>query len=176
MSTDVVKSSAIDSGVLLTSDSSGCCSDGQGVVRESLEQHACTDKYSFERLLEDVCEMRLSEYHFYQEISAICQTRMPNNHDAQYIADAVLNMLHFGMHGYSALALLHGRQDSKMQAEGLIQAADVTQGFAPAELQALGRIVQAYIHFSNTCKQRKIPTEVLWAKQLLQSKLSFSVY
>lgn len=176
MSTDVLNNRAIDSGVLRASDSSDCCSEGQGIVRESLEQHACSDKCNFERLLEDVCEMHLSEYLFYQEISAICQTRMPIHHCAQYISDTVLNMLHFGMHGYSALALLHGRHDFKMQAEGLIQAADVTQGFTPAEVQALGRIVQAYISFSNICKQRKIPTQVLWAKQLLQSKLNFSVY
>jgi len=137
----------------------------------------------YERLLEEIREIRLSERRFYQKVTDIYATSVDYNRDApttKAFFAKVQNKLHFAVHGHTASELIMRRADSAKTNMGL-----TTWEKAPAgkilktdvsiaknyltrdELESLGRIVNAYLDLAEDRAHRKIPmTMEDWAKRL----------
>jgi len=137
----------------------------------------------FERLLEEIREIRLSERRFYQKITDIYATSVDYNQDApttKVFFAKVQNKLHFAIHGNTAAELIMQRADSKKNRVGLttwekapdgkILKTDVSIAknyLSKTELESLGRIVNAYLDLAEDRAKRKIPmTMEDWAKRL----------
>ena len=137
----------------------------------------------FERLLEEIREIRLSERHFYQKITDIYATSVDYNKDApttKIFFTKVQNKLHFAIHGNTAAELIMQRADRttanmgltswEKAPDGKIIKSDVSVAknyLAKDELESLGRIVNAYLELSEERARRKIPmTMEDWAKRL----------
>jgi len=137
----------------------------------------------FERLLEEIREIRLSERHFYQKITDIYATSVDYNKDApttKIFFAKVQNKLHFAIHGNTAAELIMQRADRttanmgltswKKAPDGKIIKSDVSVAknyLAKDELESLGRIVNAYLELAEERARRKIPmTMEDWAKRL----------
>ena len=76
----------------------------------------------FERLLEEIREIRLSERRFYQKITDIYATSVDYNRDApttKIFFAKVQNKLHFAIHGHTAAELIMQRADSNKEHMGL---------------------------------------------------------
>ncbi len=139
----------------------------------------------FERLLEEIREIRLSERKFYQKITDIYATSLDYNRDApttQAFFATVQNKLHFAIHGHTAAELIRQRADSSQQhmgltswqrsPEGKILKSDVSVAknyLTKDELAALGRMVNAFLDLAEERAQRQIPmTMEDWARRLDQ--------
>ncbi|MBW2740470.1 MAG: virulence RhuM family protein, partial [Deltaproteobacteria bacterium] len=137
----------------------------------------------FERLLEEIREIRLSERRFYQKITDIYATSVDYNKDApttKIFFAKVQNKLHFAIHGNTAAELIMQRADSttvnmgltswEKAPDGKIIKSDVSVAknyLAKDELESLGRIVNAYLELAEERARRKIPmTMEDWAKRL----------
>ena len=82
--------------------------------RKRMENGAFFDEDYFERLLEEIREIRLSERRFYQKITDIYATAMDYSKDSEITKRfyaAVQNKLHFAIHGQTAAELIHSRAD-----------------------------------------------------------------
>ncbi|MDO9318279.1 MAG: RhuM family protein [Gammaproteobacteria bacterium] len=114
---------------------------GYVIDRERMENGSFLDEDYFERLLEEIREIRLSERRFYQKIADIYATSLDYNKDApttKAFFATVQNKLHFAMNYLSK-----------------------------DELGSLGRIVNAYLELAEDRATRKIPmTMEDWAKRL----------
>lgn len=79
-------------------------------------------KEYFEKQLEKVREIRLSERKFYQKITDIYTTALDYDSSAKatkrFFA-AVQNKLHYGVHGQTAAEVIYNRADSKKEHMGL---------------------------------------------------------
>ena len=148
-----------------------------------LENGAFLGEDYFERLLEEIREIRLSERRFYQKITDIYATSMDYNRDAPTTREffaRVQNKLHYAIHGHTAAELIQQRADGKKKNMGLtswenspdgkILKSDVSVAknyLSKEELESLGRIVNAYIDLAEDRAQRKIPmTMEDWSKRL----------
>lgn len=137
----------------------------------------------FERLLEEIREIRLSERRFYQKITDIYATSVDYNKDApttKAFFAKVQNKLHFAIHGNTAAELIMHRADSTKTNMGLTSWEKAPDGkivkpdvfvaknyLAKDELASLGRIVNAYLDLAEERAKRKIPmTMEDWAKRL----------
>ena len=141
--------------------------------RKRLENGAFLGEDYFERLLEEIREIRLSERKFYQKITDIYATSVDYNKDApttRAFFAMVQNKLHFAIHGHTAAELIHGRADSdkphmgltnwERAPEGKILKTDVAVAknyLAKEELESLGRIVSAWLDLAEERARRKIP-------------------
>ena len=137
----------------------------------------------FDKLLEEIREIRLSERMFYQKITDIYATSVDYNKDDETTKKffaKVQNKLHFAIHGNTAAELIYTRADSKQPHMGLsswdkapngkILKTDVTIAknyLTKEELDALGRIVNAFLELAESRAKRNIPmTMEDWAKRL----------
>lgn len=151
--------------------------------RKRLENGSFLGEDYFERLLEEIREIRLSERRFYQKITDIYATSADYNKDAPATREffaKVQNKLHYAIHGNTAAELIKQRADSTQERMGLtswengpdgkILKTDVTiaKNYLTAdELESLGRIVNAYLDLAEDRAKRKIPTTMEdWAKRL----------
>ena len=151
--------------------------------RKRLENGAFLGEDYFERLLEEIREIRLSERKFYQKITDIYAISVDYNKDApttRAFFATVQNKLHFAIHGHTAAELIHGRADSdkahmgltnwERAPEGKILKTDVAVAknyLAKEELESLGRIVSAWLDLAEERAKRKIPmTMEDWATRL----------
>ncbi len=156
---------------------------GYVLDRKRLENGTFLGEDYYERLLEEIREIRLSERRFYQKISDIYATSVDYNKDApttRAFFAKVQNKLHFGIHGHTAAELIHERTDSSKQhmgltswensPEGKILKSDVSVAknyLSQDELESLGRIVNAYLELAEDRARRRIPmTMEDWAKRL----------
>lgn len=156
---------------------------GYVLDKQRLENGAFLGEDYFERLLEEIREIRLSERRFYQKITDIYATSMDYNRDAPTTREffaRVQNKLHYAIHGHTAAELIRQRADEKKKNMGLtswenspdgkILKSDVSVAknyLSKEELESLGRIVNAYIDLAEDRAQRKIPmTMEDWAKRL----------
>ena len=156
---------------------------GYVLDKQRLENGAFLGEDYFERLLEEVREIRLSERRFYQKITDIYTTSMDYNRDAPTTREffaRVQNKLHYAIHGHTAAELIRQRADGKKENMGLtswenspdgkIMKSDVSVAknyLSKEELGSLGRIVNAYIDLAEDRAQRKIPmTMEDWSKRL----------
>lgn len=157
----------------------------KGYVLDSkrMENGAFLNEDYFERLLEEIREIRLSERRFYQKITDIYTTALDYNKEAPTTREffaKVQNKLHFAIHGQTAAELIKDRSDSGKPYMGLtswengpdgkIIKSDVSVAknyLNQEELESLGRIVNVYLEMAEDRALRKIPmTMEDWAKRL----------
>ena len=127
----------------------------------------------FEKQLERIREIRLSERRFYQKITDIYATAVDYDPTAKatlrFFA-AVQNKMHYSVHGHTAAELIYQRADADKEHMGLttwegaptgkIHKYDVTVAknyLTEEELQTLGRIVSAYLDLAEIQAMRHIP-------------------
>jgi len=144
--------------------------------------HLFTDDY-FERQLQYIREIRLSERKFYQKITDIYATSFDYDKDAkttQTFFKLVQNKLHYAVHRHTAAELIVARADAKKTNMGLttwdgspdkkIIKADVSIAknyLNPEEMKYLERIVSMYLDYAELQAERKIPMSMEdWAKRL----------
>ena len=156
---------------------------GYVLDKKRMENGAFLGEDYFERLLQEIREIRLSERKFYQKITDIYATSVDYNRDApttKAFFAKVQNKLHFAIHGRTAAELIRDRADSTKQNMGLttwdkgpdgrILKADVVIAknyLTKEELESLGRIVNAYLDLAEDRAHRKIPmTMEDWATRL----------
>jgi hypothetical protein len=81
---------------------------GYVMDRKRMENGAFLGEDYFERLLEEIREIRLSERHFYQKITDIYATAMDYDRDSpitQTFFAKVQNKMHYAVHGHTAAEL-----------------------------------------------------------------------
>ncbi len=156
---------------------------GYVLDRKRMENGAFLDEDYFERLLEEIREIRLSERRFYQKITDVYATALDYNKDAPTTRDffaKVQNKLHFAIHGHTAAGLVKLRADSTQPKMGLLSYENAPDGrilksdvsiaknyLTKDELDSLGRVVNAYLELAEERAKRKIPmTMEDWAKRL----------
>ncbi len=156
---------------------------GYVLDKKRMENGSFLNEDYFERLLEEIREIRLSERRFYQKITDIYATSVDYNKDApttKAFFAKVQNKLHFAIHGHTASELILKRSDSTKPKMGLttwektpdgkILKTDVSVAknyLNKNELEALGRIVNAYLDLAEERALRKIPmTMEDWAKRV----------
>jgi len=156
---------------------------GYVLDRKRMENGAFLGEDYFERLLEEIREIRLSERRFYQKISDIYATAIDYNKDAPTTRDffaKVQNKLHFAIHGHTAAEIVMKRADAAKDHMGLtswekapdgkILKSDVSVAknyLTRDELESLGRLVNAFLDLAENRARRKIPmTMEDWAKRI----------
>ena len=137
----------------------------------------------FEKQLERIREIRLSERLFYQKITDIYATAIdydPTSKITQRFFSAVQNKLHYSVHGQTAAELIYNRADAEKENMGLtswdgspnskIHKYDVVVAknyLTEQELSQLGRIVSAYLDMAEDQAERNIPmTMEDWEQRL----------
>jgi len=89
---------------------------GYVLDRKRMENGTFLDEDYFERLLEEIREIRLSERRFYQKITDVYTTAVDYNPQAPTTRACfakVQNKLHFAIHGHTAAELIIERADSQ---------------------------------------------------------------
>ncbi len=153
------------------------------------------DEY-FERQLEKIREIRLSERKFYQKITDIYTTALDYDSSAtatkRFFA-AVQNKIHYSIHGQTAAEVIIDRANHKKENMGLtnwegspkgkIHKYDVSIAknyLSEYELAQMQRIVSAYLDMAELQAMRKIPMTMadweerlsgflrLWDREILQ--------
>ena len=156
---------------------------GYVIDRERMENGSFLGQDYFERLLEEIREIRLSERRFYQKVTDIYATSIDYNRDApttrRFFA-TVQNKLHYAVHGQTAAELIRARADADQPHMGLttwasspdgkILPSDVIIGknyLTRAELEDLGRLVNAFLDLAESRARRHIPMTMQdWATRL----------
>ena len=137
----------------------------------------------FDRLLEHIREIRLSERRFYQKITDIYATALDYDRTAETTKKffaKVQNKMHYAVHGHTAAELIYERADAEKPhmglttwsaaPEGKIVKSDVSIAknyLSEQELLSLQRIVSAYLDLAEDRAERHIPmTMEDWSKRL----------
>ena len=137
----------------------------------------------FERLLEQIREIRLSERRFYQKITDIYATSLDYDRTAQTTKQffaKVQNKMHYAVHGHTAAELIYERADAEKPHMGLTTWAAAPEGkivksdvsiaknyLTEKEMRSLERIVSAYLDLAEDRAERHIPmTMEDWSKRL----------
>lgn len=156
---------------------------GYVLDRKRMENGAFLGEDYFERLLEEIREIRLSERRFYQKITDIYSTAVdynPNDPTTQEFFAKVQNKMHYAIHGQTAAELIRKRADAKKPHMGLTSWENAPDGkvlksdvsvaknyLSQDELNSLGRIVNAYLELAEDRAKRRIPmTMEDWGKRL----------
>jgi Virulence protein len=151
-------------------------------VERQKKGHMFTDEY-FERQLQYIREVRLSERKFYQKVTDIYATSFDYDKDAKttrLFFKMVQNKLHYAVHRHTAAELIVSRADAEKQNMGLttweaapsgkIIKADVSIAknyLNEDEMNYLERIVSLYLDFAELQTERKIPMSMEdWATRL----------
>ena len=141
-----------------------------------------TDAF-FERQLEKIREIRLSERKFYQKITDIYASALdydPSATATKRFFAAVQNKMHYAVHGQTAAEVIVDRANHEKQNMGLTSWEDAPQGkiqrydvsiaknyLSAFELGQMQRIVSAYLDMAEMQAMRKIPmTMEDWEKRL----------
>ena len=144
--------------------------------------HMFTDEY-FERQLQQIREIRLSERKFYQKVTDLYATAFDYDKDAKTTRrffQTVQNKMHYAVHRHTAAELIVERADANKEHMGLttwenapdgkILKADVTVAknyLSKEEMNYLERIVSLYLDYAELQAERKIPMSMEdWAKRL----------
>lgn len=144
--------------------------------------HMFTDEY-FERQLEQIREIRLSERKFYQKVTDLYATAFDYDKDAKttrLFFQTVQNKMHFAVHRHTAAELIVEHADASKEHMGLttwenapngkILKTDVTVAknyLSEQEMHYLERIVSLYLDYAELQAERKIPMSMEdWAKRL----------
>lgn len=158
---------------------------GYVLDRKRMENGAFLGEDYFERLLEEIREIRLSERRFYQKITDIYATSIDYDKNSpitkQFFA-TVQNKMHYAVTGLTAAELIKDRVSADKPNMGLttwdnspsgkILKSDVSIAknvLTKDEITALGRIVSAFLDIAEDFANRKIPlTMEDWATRVDQ--------
>ena len=141
-----------------------------------------TDEF-FERQLEKIREIRLSERKFYQKITDIYATAIdydPSATATKRFFAAVQNKMHYAIHGKTAAEVIVERADHRQDNMGLTHWEGAPHGkihrydvviaknyLSESEMAQMQRIVSAYLDMAELQAMRKIPmTMEDWEKRL----------
>ena len=144
--------------------------------------HMFTDEY-FERQLQQIREILLSERKFYQKVTDLYSTAFDYDKNAKttrLFFQTVQNKMHYAVHRHTAAELIVERADANKDHMGLttwenapdgkILKADVTIAknyLSKEEMNYLERIVSLYLDYAELQAERKIPMSMEdWAKRL----------
>ena len=144
--------------------------------------HMFTDEY-FERQLQQIREIRLSERKFYQKITDLYATAFDYDKDAattKQFFKMVQNKMHYAVHRHTAAELIVERANAEKEHMGLttwenaptgkILKADVTIAknyLSEKEMSYMERIVSLYLDYAELQAERHIPMSMEdWAKRL----------
>lgn len=156
---------------------------GYVLDRKRMENGAFLGEDYFERLLEEIREIRLSERRFYQKVTDLFATSLDydkNSPLAKLFFSTVQNKLHFAVTGKTAAELIAARADSAQEHMGLTSWENAPDGkilrtdvvvaknyLEKEELESLGRIVSAFLDIAEDYARRKIPlTMEDWSKRV----------
>ena len=137
----------------------------------------------FDKQLEKIREIRLSERRFYQKITDIYTTALDYDQTAQSTKEffaKVQNKMHYAVHGHTAAEVIYGRADREKEHMGLTTWDDAPQGKTQRydvvvaknyldedEMKSLESIVSAYLDLAENRARRNIPmTMEDWAQHL----------
>ena len=157
--------------------------EGYVLDRKRMENGAFLDEDYFEKLLEEIREIRLSERKFYQKITDIYATSLDYDISSpitkQFFAK-VQNKMHFAVSKKTAAEIIYDRADSekdkmgltnwKNSPDGKILKSDVAIAknyLLKDEIEDLRRIVSAFLDLAEARAKRKIPmTMEDWSKRI----------
>ncbi|MCD7708473.1 MAG: virulence RhuM family protein [Clostridiales bacterium] len=156
---------------------------GYVIDRKRMENGSFIGEDYFEHLLAEIREIRLSERRFYQKLTDIYATALDYNKDApttRRFFQKVQNKMHYAVHGHTAAELIVDRANAECEHMGLttwekaprgkIVKTDVTVAknyLQEDELEAMGRIVNAFLDVAEDMAKRHIPmTMEDWAKRI----------
>lgn len=157
----------------------------QGYVldKKRLENGQIFDEEYFDRLVEEIQEIRASERKFYQKITDIYATASDYDYEAKTTKEffsTVQNKLHYAITHQTAAEIVYFRADStkpnmglttwKSAPKGKIVKSDVSIAknyLKQNEMTELNEIVEMYLDFANRQARKRIPmTMEDWAKKL----------
>ena len=141
-----------------------------------------TDEY-FDRQLENIREIRLSERKYYQKVTDLYATAFDYDKDAsttKLFFQTVQNKLHYATHRHTAAELIVERADAQKEHMGLTSWENAPDGkiiksdvsiaknyLTESELSFLERIVSLYLDYAELQAERHIPMSMEdWAKRL----------
>lgn len=144
--------------------------------------HMFTDDY-FDRQLQQIREIRLSERKFYQKVTDLYSTAFDYDKDSattKKFFKTVQNKMHYAVHRHTAAELIKERADSQKENMGLttwenapsgkILKADVIIAknyLTKDEMEFMERLVSLYLDYAELQAKRKIPMSMEdWAKRL----------
>ena len=144
--------------------------------------HMFTDDY-FDRQLQQIREIRLSERKFYQKVTDLYSTAFDYDKDSattKKFFKTVQNKMHYAVHRHTAAELIKERADSQKKNMGLttwenapsgkILKADVVIAknyLTKDEMDFMERLVSLYLDYAELQAKRKIPMSMEdWAKRL----------
>ena len=156
---------------------------GYVLDKERLINDKIFSRTYFERLLEDIREIRMSERKFYQKITDIYATAFDydsKSPETLMFFKTVQNKLHYAIHRHTAAEIIIERANAEHENMGLttweaapdgkIRKSDVTVAknyLGEKELKSLERIVMAYLEFAEFQAERQIPMAMEdWKKRL----------
>lgn len=137
----------------------------------------------FDRLLEQIREIRISQRRFYQKITDIYATALDYDRTAkttkQFFAK-VQNKMHYAVHGHTAAGLIYERANAdklhmglttwEAAPDGKIVKSDVSIAknyLSEQEMRSMERIVSAYLDLAEVRAECHIPmTMEDWSKRL----------
>jgi hypothetical protein len=166
--------------------------EGYVIDKERMKNGNFLDKDYFDKLLEEIKEIRASERRFYQKITDIYATSVDYNKESFQSKDFyanVQNKLHYAITGNTAAELIEHRANSDKQNMGLtswekspdgkILKRDVTVAknyYTEDELKELNNIVNMFLDYAeNQARRQKAMTMEGWSKKL-DSFLQFNEY
>ena len=156
---------------------------GWTMDKERLKKgHMFTDEY-FERQLENIREIRLSERKFYQKVTDLYATAFDYDKNAKTTRQffkMVQNKMHWAVHRHTAAELIVERANAEKEHMGLttwesapdgkIVKADVSVAkiyLSEKKMSYLERIVSLYLDYAELQAERRIPMSMEdWAKRL----------
>ena len=144
--------------------------------------HMFTDEY-FERQLQSIREIRLSERKFYQKITDLYATSFDydkNSKTTRQFFQTVQNKMHWAVHRHTAAELIVERADAEKEHMGLTTWESAPEGkivktdvsiaknyLNDEEISYLERIVSLYLDYAELQVERRIPMSMEdWAKRL----------
>ena len=156
---------------------------GYIIDKKRMENGVFLGEDYFERLLEEIREIRLSERKFYQKVTDIYATAMDYDKNSLITREffaKVQNKLHFAVHGQTAAEMIYDRADAKrvhmglttwtLYPHGKVLKSDVAVAknyLSEEELKDLGLLVNAYLDLAERRARQQAPmTMEEWAKHL----------
>lgn len=156
---------------------------GYVIDRKRMENGAFLNEDYFERLLEEIREIRLSERRFYQKVTDLYATAVDydkNSPTTRQFFARVQNKMHYAVSHQTAAEIIYHRADSKREHMGLTSWANSPDGkilrsdvsiaknyLSKDELDDLGRIVSAFLDLAESAARRHIPmTMEDWASRI----------
>lgn len=156
---------------------------GWTMDKERLKKgHLFTDEY-FERQLQNVREIRLSERKFYQKVTDLYATAFDYDKDAKttrQFFQTVQNKMHWAVHRHTAAELIVERANAEKEHMGLTTWESAPNGkivktdvsiaknyLSDEEMSYMERIVSLYLDYAELQAERQIPMSMEdWAKRL----------